>query len=453
MNNIDYGNYLFELRKKNSLTQKFVAYQLKVSDKLISEWEMGKSKPNLEKLKLLSILYNVSLNELIDNQGEKNKVKIDKIVLTGGPCGGKSDALNLIDEYFSKRGYRVLSIPETATELITNGTTPISCKTNYDFQRMIFRLQKFKEQLIEENAKEMDVDKVLIVCDRGILDNKAYMTDLEFKKLLNEFNTNEVVERDSYDAVFQLVSAAKGKEEFYTLKNNKARKNKICEARELDDKMIASWTGHPHFRVIDSCTDFDKKLNNLLKEIATFLGEPEPFEIERKFIISIPNIKKLEKMPNCTKLDITQTYLKSKDGVERRLRARGIDGNYMYYLNEKKSLEELRDTKKALKRIETRCKLEPNEYIRLLMEADPNLRVIHKTRYCLTENNKYFEIDIYPEWDKQAIMEIELSDENEEIKMPDYINIIKEVTDDEKYKNYQMAREMPKQLTLRKTRK
>ena len=85
----------------------------------------------------------------------------------------------------------------------------------------------------------------------------------------------------------------------------------------------------------------------------------------------------------------------------------------------------------------------------MLMESDNTLHTIHKTRYCLSENNQYFEIDIYPEWDNQAIMEIELSSEEETIKTPEFIKIIKEVTDDESYKNYQMAKEMPKQLVKR----
>jgi len=46
-------------------------------------------------------------------------------------------------------------------------------------------------------------------------------------------------------------------------------------------------------------------------------------------------------------------------------------------------------------------------------------------------------------------MEIELSSEDENIKTPEFIGIVKEVTNDESYKNYQMAKEMPKQLVKR----
>ena len=143
-------------------------------------------------------------------------------------------------------------MPETSTELITNGVAPWTCETNYDYQRFQIRLQKIKEQIFDDAAKKMKNDKILIVCDRGILDNKAYMKDVEFKRILNEFGTSETQERDSYDAIFHLVSAAKGKENVYTLANNIARTENIEEARKLDDKIISAWTGHPHFRIIDN---------------------------------------------------------------------------------------------------------------------------------------------------------------------------------------------------------
>ncbi len=438
MNNYEFGNYLYKLRKKNNLTQRFVAYELGISDKALSKWEGGKSKPDLDKLKSLAIIYNVSLNELLNVYEEKNNVKISKIVLTGGPCAGKTTALSWINNYFTKRGYKVLTVPETATELISNGISPKTCKSNFDYQIEHIKLQKYKEQIFLESAQKMNTEKVLIVCDRGIIDNKAYMKDVDFKRILNELHTSEIKESDEYDAVFHLVSAAKGKESIYTLSNNIARSESIEEARILDDKIISAWTGHNHLRIIDNSTDFEEKLERLLKEITSFLGEPEPLEIERKYLIKYPNIKDLEKMSNCTKVDIIQTYLKSNE-LERRVRARGIDENYSYYLTEKKEISNL-------KRIEIERKLTQDEYIKLLMEADNRLHTIHKTRYCISVNSQYFEIDIYPEWKHQAIMEIELSNENEEIKIPKFIKIIKEVTNNEKYKNHEMAKEMPKEV-------
>ena len=437
MSKIDFGNYLYGLRKNCGLTQRYVAYELKVSNKAVSKWENGYATPSLDKLKSLATLYNVEIDDLL-NLIDKKDVKITKIVLTGGPCAGKTTALNWINNYFSDRGYNVIMIPETATELINGGVAPWTCGKPNDFQSVLIKLQKAKEESYGNAAATME-GKVLIVCDRGIIDSKAYVDELDFKKILNGLNTNEVQERDSYDAVFHLVSAANGKEDAYTLSNNTARTETVEEARKLDDRIISSWTGHPHFRIIDNSTEFEEKLERLLKEIASFLGEPEPLEIERKFLIYYPNIKELESMTNCTKVDIIQTYLKSTDDVERRVRARGIDGHYVYYLTEKKKIS-------GLKRVETERRLTKDEYLNLLMEADNRLHTIHKTRYCISEGNQYLEIDIYPEWDKQAIMEIELSSEDQEVKIPKYIKIIKEVTEDDNYKNYQMAKEMPKML-------
>ena len=55
---------------------------------------------------------------------------ITKIVITGGPCAGKSTAMTWIQDHFTKLGYKVLFIAETATELITGGVAPWTCKSN-----------------------------------------------------------------------------------------------------------------------------------------------------------------------------------------------------------------------------------------------------------------------------------------------------------------------------------
>lgn len=47
--------------------------------------------------------------------------------------------------------------------------------------------------------------------------------------------------------------------------------------------------------------------------------------------------------------------------------------------------------------------------------------------------------DIYPFWNDKAILEIELSDEKADVSFPDFIKFIKEVTDDDNYKNASLA--------------
>ncbi len=359
-------------------------------------------------------------------------MEINKIVITGGPCGGKSTAMSRIQNFFTQMGYTVLFVPETATELITGGVAPWTCGTNAEYQKLQLRLQIEKEKIFEQAAKTMPGEKILIVCDRGALDNKAYMNKAEFAEALAFIGSNEVELRDNYDAVFHLVTAADGAEKFYTTANNTARTETPAEARELDKKLISAWTGHPHFRVIDNSCGFDEKIKHLLSEIASFLGEPEPLEIERKFLIEYPDIGWLENNPNCNKIEIIQTYLKSSADEEVRVRQRGRDGHYIYFKTTKKKVT-------GLKRIEVETRLSQSEYLALLMDADTSKRQIRKNRYCLTYEGQYFEIDVYPFWNDRAIAEIELSDENAEIVFPKQLKIIKEVTDDKAYKNASLA--------------
>ena len=433
MNDYEFGNYLYDLRKKAGLSQNELAWQLNVTNKAVSKWENGKCKPSTETLRKLAAVYGVSVDDLLERKRGSRTVEITKIVITGGPCAGKTTAMSWIQSNFTKLGYTVLFVPETATELITGGVAPWTCGTNADYQKCQMKLQLEKERIFEQGASTMPVEKILIVCDRGTLDNKAYMSSLDFATVVSSLGCNEVELRDSYDAVFHLVTAAKGAEQFYTTANNAARTETVEQAAELDDKLIAAWTGHPHLRIIDNAAGFEDKLKKLIAEIAAFLGEPEPFEIERKFLIEYPDIEKLEKLPNCQRVEIIQTYLSAPEGEESRVRQRGADGNYIYVQTTKKKVTDL-------KRVEVERRLTKDEYLRLLMDADPNCRPIRKTRYCLTHDNQYFEIDVYPFWDSQAIVEIELNDENDEIRFPAELKVIKEVTEDDSFKNASLAR-------------
>lgn len=432
MNDYRFADYLYEKRRQAGLSQRQVAALLGMSDKAVSKWETGRAKPTTNALRKLAALYGVSVEELINAREENRSVKITKIVITGGPSAGKTTGLSWIQNEFTKLGYTVLFVPETATELISGGVTPWGCGSNLDYQKCQMRLQLEKERLFEQAAKTMKAEKVLIVCDRGTMDNRAYMNELEFSQVLNEVGSDEIQLRDSYDAVFHMVTAAKGAEKFYTTENNSARTETVEQAAALDDKLIAAWTGHPHLRVIENSTNFEDKLKRLIAEIRSFLGEPEPMEIERKFLIEYPNIKWLESLPNCRKVDIIQTYLVSGNGDELRVRQRGENGSYICFKTRKRLID-------GMKRIELEERLSQEEYMRLLMEADPTKRPIRKTRYCLTWDNQYFEIDVYPFWKDRAVAEIELSDENTPIRFPKELKVIREVTDDPTYKNAALA--------------
>lgn len=58
-------NIIFELRTKKGLTQDELAEQIFVTRQAVSRWETGETVPNTETLKLLSKLFDVSINTLL----------------------------------------------------------------------------------------------------------------------------------------------------------------------------------------------------------------------------------------------------------------------------------------------------------------------------------------------------------------------------------------------------
>lgn len=341
-------------------------------------------------------------------------------------------------------GWKVVVINEAATELIKAGLMPPSFSDPLDFQEMLMRTQMFKEDTAVEFSKRADRDlercsgKVLIVCDRGVGDNRAYVPDMMYPGLLERANLTPQKVFDRYDAVFHLVTAADGAEKDYTLGNNDARKETIEEARELDRKTQNAWVGHPHLRVIrnEGSGTFTQKLQKLMAEIAVVLGEPEPLEIERKFLIKFPDVERIVRMPSCQKVEILQTYLFSGPNEEVRVRQRGMLWDYTFTKTVK------RKTNDPAKRVEIESRISKEEYLKLLMDADPKLHPIHKTRLCFLQraSGQYFEFDLYPENQNYAIMEVELSRASDEIIVPDFVEVVREVTDDPRYTNYEIAK-------------
>ena len=159
------------------------------------------------------------------------------------------------------------------------------------------------------------------------------------------------------------------------------------------------------------------------------------YEIERKFLIRRPAAAWLE--ANCQGSDIIQTYLKTETpGHSDRVRRREGKNGVVYTHTVKRRVSDLR-------REEQEREISEGEYLALLQRADPERRSIEKRRYVLACEGKEFEIDVYPFWQDRAVMEIELADEGEPVTLPPEIEIIKEVTQDRRYTNAALAREIP----------
>ncbi len=360
--------------------------------------------------------------------------KVWSFVITGGPCSGKTTAISTIEQELSNRGYYVLTVPETATELISTGIRPFGNSLEaVPFQYFVANKQLQKEELYRKAANMIPFEKVVLIHDRGIIDGKCYISSEEFSKMLNYFNLTEVEARDRYDAVFHLVTAANGAEAFYTLENNSSRTETPDLARKLDSSGIASWTGHSHLHIIDNSTDFQGKITRLMNGIYSTLGIPVLSEVDKKYLIKKPDLKKLSTYVHYTAVDIVQSYLRSDNNVELRLRQRGQNGSFSYYLTEK------RDNRNGLKRTEIERRISEREYLFYLTRIEPGLMPIIKKRICFAYENQYFRIDIFDFSEEMAIMEIDVPADESSIIIPSFIDIVKDVTGDLRYRNHNLC--------------
>ena len=161
-----------------------------------------------------------------------------------------------------------------------------------------------------------------------------------------------------------------------------------------------------------------------------------PIEIERKFLISMPDTNKFLAISGANKKEILQTYLLSYKGETARVR-KITDEKITYYV------KTVKNRISDLSHFEDEYEISKEEYENELKNRDPAKVDIEKTRYCIPFKNHILEIDVYPFWNDRAILEIELKQESESIEIPDFISVIKEVTSDKRYKNTNLAFEIP----------
>ncbi|WP_315257339.1 AAA family ATPase [Segatella oulorum] len=356
--------------------------------------------------------------------------KIKKIVLTGGPCAGKTTALVKVIEHFSSLGYKVFTIPEVPTMFSQSGMDYLTKNRAlfYEGEKATLEVQLALEDKFQRMAEQCD-EPTVIICDRGAMDISAYMQPQLWKEITTAVGTSTTELRDHrYDAVLHLVSAADGAEKYYTTANNRQRTEGLEMAREVDKKVINAWTGHPHLRVINNHEDFNNKLHRVLKEISSVLGIPQPIVEERKYVVEL-----VGEIPHCIESEITQTYLVAEPGCEVRLRRRAWQGKNVYVHTTKKNLANGEE-------LVTERQIRSNLYQSLLQQADPYRQEIQKTRKSFIWKGQYFELDNFQRpVSGLMILETKGITEQEAVNFPPFIKVVKDVTGDAHYYNYNIA--------------
>ena len=354
-------------------------------------------------------------------------MSVPVIAFTGGPCGGKTTIMANQVENLLHYGFRPIICPESATTLFGCGFRP----TDKKFQAAIFKNQVRMENLLKQAAS--GISKPVILCDRGLLDGLAFV-DRSIMADLAKPSTLEYLRDSRYKGIVHLQTAAIDAEKFYTLENNKARSETPEQARQLDERLLDAYNGHPkHIVIANRAITFDQKKNMALETVLNILGAPYPIEDEKRYLID--GAFNPSDIPSYTVASpIVQDYLLSDEGIER-VRKRGLPGSEIYFHTIKIKVDN------STTDIEKEKIISKREYEKLLTRRDPQSKTIRKTRYTFHWNNLYFELDRFNNPVNYLILEVEKTNLNTVIEIPGFLLkfIVKEVTGVKEYTNAWIA--------------
>lgn len=174
-----------------------------------------------------------------------------RIVLTGGPGAGKTAVLELLRQSLCPH---VTVVPEAAGMLFNDGFP----REDLPAVRRAAQRAIYHVQLELETALVARGDSVLL-CDRGVVDGLAYWPGPG--SLYDAVGTTRSEAFARYDSVIHLrVPAAR---DGYVL-SNPLRIESAAQAREIDDRILAAWAGHPRLFVVEPDEDFLHKAAHAL---------------------------------------------------------------------------------------------------------------------------------------------------------------------------------------------
>ncbi len=188
-----------------------------------------------------------------------------RIVLTGGPGGGKTTAADL---FRREIGDRVVIVPEAATMLFGGGfprcsDDPLALRAS---QKAIYHVQRNLEDV--QSARYPDR---ILLCDRGTVDGAIYWPTEKGEDFFGALGTTLEEELARYDAVIFFESAALG--DLSIEDGNPVRTEDNKTAVALDRALLEIWSQHPHFVLVPHNASFFKKITFGLATLESIVGQ------------------------------------------------------------------------------------------------------------------------------------------------------------------------------------
>ena len=133
---------------------------------------------------------------LVENS---DRPKVWRLVLTGGPCGGKTTGQSRLATFFENIGWKVYRVPETATVLLSGGINfaELSEKAAEKFQANLLKTMIQIENSFFDLASSCSAQNCLVICDRGAMDASAFVSREQWDNILEANELDEVDIRDN----------------------------------------------------------------------------------------------------------------------------------------------------------------------------------------------------------------------------------------------------------------
>jgi predicted ATPase len=211
---------------------------------------------------------------------------IQKILLTGGPGGGKTTLIERLKKTLKEKGFCPLCFPEVPTLLFEGGVElemiqKPECLAS--FEEEVAGIQLRLELAGESLARYLYQNQAVLLFDRGIPDIAAYMDQGDYEILLRSNRLTKKRALELYTLVIHMVSAADGAPEHYSNATNARRSESLNFARGVEKRTLAAYEHHPNRIVVPNVIDgqqitFTEKLQFAEQVVVEFLARQQSEE-------------------------------------------------------------------------------------------------------------------------------------------------------------------------------
>ncbi|XP_071531626.1 TRPL translocation defect protein 14 isoform X2 [Panulirus ornatus] len=380
------------------------------------------------------------------NGHHSSSKRLYKVVLTGGPCGGKTTGQARLSTFFENLGWKVYRVPETSTVLLSGG---IKFGDLSEEDAVAFQENLLKSMMQIENTfftlAETCRKNCLVICDRGTMDASAFISEEHWEGIMKRNGWNPVDLRDTrYNQIIHMVSAANGAEAFYSTEDHACRSENIELAFHLDNRAAEAWVGHPYFDVIDNSSEFDTKMRRMISVVCQKLGIDTGDRLKTnarklKFLVRGP-LPEDSVFPNFQDFNVEHIYLRTNSRkMQARLRKRGKNGHHSY-------THTIRKPEQLGQIVEVKTPISQRDWSNMSAQADEHHLKIYKKRRCFLHNNQYFQLDIYQQpchkrCEGLILLETysTLSSEELQRRLPSFLSIEADVTGRPDYSMFNLS--------------